>query len=292
MSIAASCFNFSVTLILPALIMNTPLKICQKLIRVASQLVLPRGKRRVVHAFLPKYEMLVFANEDVGRQIWLFGGFEPDETRFFADQIQPADICLDVGGNVGYFSLLMSRLAVDGSVHVFEPIPVNAALIRANASLNGFGNLHVNNAAVGDHEGCVQFSVSLDSAYSSMHATGRVSEKASIHVPMISLDHYISTASLPRIDVMKVDVEGAEDLVIRGGASFLADINRRPRIVLLELYEGNLSAFDVSAATVIARMASFGYEPHVLRSGGRRLVHYDVLQHSALHNIIFLPRPS
>ena len=271
--------------------MNILLKIYQKSIRVASQLVCPRTKRRIVHSFLPNYEMLVFANEDVGRQIWLFGNYEADETRFFVEQIRPTDVCFDVGGNVGYFSLLMSRLASDGSVHVFEPIPINAALIAANAALNGFENLHLTNAAVGDHEGSVHFSVSVDSAYSSMHATGRLAEEKSIHVPMITLDDYLSATSLNRIDVMKVDVEGAEDLVVRGGSGFLGDLNRRPRIVLMELFDGNLSSFDASVSSVIERMVSFGYQPHVLKAGGRRLEPYDLLKHSAFYNVVFLPMP-
>jgi FkbM family methyltransferase len=268
---------------------NAFLKIYRKSIRVASQLVCPKSKRRIVHSFLPRYEMLVFANEDVGRQIWLFGNYEADETRFFIEQIKPTDICFDVGGNVGYFSLLMSRLASDGSVHVFEPIPVNAALIAANAALNGIENLHLNNTAVGDHEGSVQFSVSVDSAYSSMHATGRLAEERSIHVPMITLDGYLSASSLLCIDVMKVDVEGAEDLVVRGGSSLLTDLSRRPRIILMELFDGNLSSFDSSVASVIERMVSFGYQPHVLIAGGRRLAPYDLAKHSAFYNIIFLP---
>jgi FkbM family methyltransferase len=267
---------------------NLLLKIYQKSIRVASQLVFPRAKRRIIHSFLPSYEMLVFANEDVGRQIWLFGNYEADETRFFIEQIRPTDICFDVGGNVGYFSLLMSRLASDGSVHVFEPIPVNAALIAANTALNAIENLHLTNAAVGDHEGSVLFSVSVDSAYSSMHATGRLAEEKSIHVPLIALDDYLSAKSLLRIDVMKVDVEGAEDLVIRGASGLLGDSSRRPRIVLMELFDGNLSSFGSSVASVIERMASFGYQPHVLMAGGRRLAPYNPSRHSAFYNIIFL----
>lgn len=271
--------------------MNVLLKIYQKSIRVASHLVCPRSKRRIVHSFLPSYEMLVFANEDVGRQIWLFGNYEADETRFFIEQIQSTDICFDVGGNVGYFSLLMSRLALDGSVHVFEPIPVNAALIAANTALNAIENLHLTNAAVGDHQGSVQFSVSVDSAYSSMRATGRLAEEKSIHVPMITLDDYLSATSLTRIDVMKVDVEGAEDLVVRGGSSLLGDLNRRPRIVLMELFDGNLSSFDATVSSVIARMAAYGYQPHVLKAGGRRLDAYDPLKHSSFYNIVFLSTP-
>ena len=271
--------------------MNVLLKIYQKSIRVASHLVCPGSKRRIVHSFLPSYEMLVFANEVVGRQIWLFGNYEADETRFFIEQIQSTDICFDVGGNVGYFSLLMSRLASDGSVHVFEPIPVNAALIAANTALNAIENLHLTNAAVGDHQGSVQFSISVDSAYSSMHATGRLAEEKSIHVPMITLDDYLSATSLTRIDVMKVDVEGAEDLVVRGSSSLLGDLNRRPRIVLMELFDGNLSSFDATVSSVIARMATYGYQPHVLKAGGSRLDAYDPLKHSAFYNIVFLSTP-
>jgi hypothetical protein len=87
---------------------------------------------------------------------------------------------------------------------------------------------------------------------------------------------------------MKVDVEGAEDLVVRGGSSILGDSNRRPRIVLMELFDGNLSSFDSSISSVIERMASFGYQPHVLKASGRRLAPYDVSKHSAFYNIVFL----
>jgi len=110
-------------------------------------------------------------------------------------------------------------------------------------------------------------------------------------VPMITLDDYLSATSLTRIDVMKVDVEGAEDLVVRGGSSLLGDLNRRPRIVLMELFDGNLSSFDATVSSVIARMATYGYQPHVLKAGGRRLDAYDPLKHSAFYNIVFLRTP-
>jgi hypothetical protein len=87
---------------------------------------------------------------------------------------------------------------------------------------------------------------------------------------------------------MKVDVEGAEDLVIRGASGLLGDSSRRPRIVLMELFDGNLSSFGSSVASVIERMASFGYQPHVLMAGGRRLAPYNPSRHSAFYNIIFL----
>jgi FkbM family methyltransferase len=262
-------------------------KIYQKMMRICSNVIAPKSRRRIIHAHFADYEMVVFANEDVGREIWLFGRYEVDETYYFKNHIRQTDICFDVGGNLGYFSLLMARLAVHGSVHVFEPIPINAALIKVNAELNGIQNMYVNNLAIGDHRGSVEFSVSVDSAYSSMHATGRSTEQQSISVPMVTLDDYLSSASLNRVDVMKVDVEGAEALVVQG-ASFLGEPSRRPRIVLMELFNENLSAFDSSVSSVIASMSLYGYIPHVLKDHGRRLDLYDATSHSKFYNIVFL----
>lgn len=263
-------------------------KVWRKALQVFSRIAVPRSGRRLRHVRGPGYEMLVFANEDVGRQIWLFGSYEPDETRFFRDSIRTNDVCLDIGGNVGYFSLLMSRAATSGAVHVFEPIPLNAAMVRVNADLNALSNVTVNNVAVGSSEGMVQFSVSVDSAYSSMRATGRLAEERMIDVPIITLDDYVERAGIARVDVMKVDVEGAEDMVISGGSRLLSDEKRRPRIVLLELYDGNLSHFGTCVGAVVAHMTAFGYSPKVLADAGEHLIPYSPDMANKTYNIIFV----
>ncbi len=269
--------------------MNIFRKAGRKLLQVASTVIVPRRSRRLKHVSGPGYEMLVFANEDVGRQIWLFGSYEPDETAFFRDFIKPDDVCMDVGGNVGFFSVLMGQSASSGKVHVFEPIPLNASLVRANCDLNSLTNVAVNNVAVGASEGTVQFSVSVDSAYSSMHATGRLAQERVIDVPVITLDSYVSGSGIPRVDIMKVDVEGAEDLVVSGAVRLLSNPAARPRMVLLELFDGNLQPFATSVGSVIRRMESLGYAAHVLADGGGSLIPYNPDMANLRYNIIFLP---
>jgi FkbM family methyltransferase len=267
--------------------MNIVRKAWRRGMMLGSQFWAPKGKRLIRHVAVQDFEMLVFVNEDVGRQIWLFETYEPDETRFFRDSIKPDDICFDVGGNVGYFALLMSKLAVDGTVHVFEPIPMNAALVKANAELNAFTNVTVNNVAVGSEEGIANFSVSIDSAYSSMRATGRIAEAQSIDVPLVTLDKYIERSGINRIDIMKVDVEGAEDMVLVGGTALLSDPARRPRMVLLELFDENLVPFGTNVAIIVDRMIGFGYEAHVLADGGGHLIPYQSEMANRYYNIIF-----
>jgi FkbM family methyltransferase len=233
--------------------------------------------------------MLAFINEDVGRIIWLTGIFEPDETRYFQREIRPTDICLDVGGNVGYMAMLFAATATQGQVHVFEPIEVNAALVRANASLNQFPHVIVNNMAVGANSGTVEFSISQDTAYSSMRATGRSPEVRAIEVPIITLDDYTTQHGINQIDILKVDVEGAEELVLRGAERLLSNPQRRPRIVLLELFDTNLAPFQSSVERCISIMTGYGYKPNVTSNHNDELIPYTSNMANRIQNIIFIP---
>jgi FkbM family methyltransferase len=270
--------------------MNIVRKAWRRGMMLGSQVRISKGVRHVRHVHLRDFEMLAFANEDVGRQIWLFKSFEPDETQFFSNVIKADDICFDIGGNIGFFSLLMAKRAHSGKVHVFEPIPLNAAMIRANAELNSFKNIIVNNVAMGSEEGNATFSVSTDSAYSSMRATGRYSEAQSIEVPLFTLDSYARHHNIERIDVMKVDVEGAEEMVIKGGAELLQDSARRPRVVLLELYDLNLAPFNTSVSAIIGQMVAYGYEANVIPNGSGTLEPYMPNMANRFCNIIFTPK--
>jgi FkbM family methyltransferase len=268
--------------------MNIIRKASRRLAMLASRLSIPQGKRAVRHVNLQGFEMLALANEVVGRQILYFHNYEPDETTFFRQQIRSEDICFDVGGNVGYFSMLMGQCAARGQVHVFEPIPLNAALIRTSAELNAFSNLTINTVAVGSEKGASKFSVSVDSAYSSMRATGRRTEERSINVPIVSLDDYIAEHGIPRVDILKVDVEGAEGLVILGANRMLQGAGR-PRIVLLELFDENLKPFGTDVGTIVKKMSDMVYAAKVLVSDGT-LQAYNANMANRIYNIFFVPQ--
>lgn len=267
------------------------MRIAKRILRrvklTVSRIVTPQGERRISHERLDGFEILVLSNEDVGRQIALFGGYEEDETRFFKRHIKTTDICIDVGGNVGFFSILFASLATSGEVHAFEPIRLNAALMRANAALNAISNITVNECAVGARQGQVTFTVSKDSAYSSIKDTGRQPMSAVIEVPITTIDAYINLSSLARVDILKVDVEGAEEMVINGATNLLSDPKRRPRVILMELFDGNLKAFDSSVETIMTKMKAIGYHASVVRLGGDDLISYDKQKHAHYYNIIF-----
>ncbi len=242
----------------------------------------PPGRPHIIHTRAPGFEMLVRADEDVGRAIHFAGAFEAAESEYLRSIVAADATCVDVGANIGYFTLLMAQCAPRGVVHAFEPLPLNVALIAASAALNRFDNIRVNRSAVGDSIGEIDFAEASDSAYSSMHDTGRKAVGGRSTVPLTTLDAYLGDDP---VDVLKVDVEGAEALVVAGAAATLADPRRRPTTILIELFQPNLDVFGARLVDVVTNLTGHGYRAAVLGSDGR-LADYDPAT-SQQYNLVF-----
>ena len=132
----------------------------------------------------------------------------------------------------------------------------------------------------------MDFCIAQDGAYSSLVDTGRKAIVGTSKTRIVKLDSYCSEHNLSRIDILKADVEGAEPLVLRGGSSLLADRERRPRLIMLELWDPMLRLFGSTRRDVVALMSTYGYAPFAVVNGG--LAPYSESHHSRLENFIFL----
>lgn len=251
-----------------------------------SLLTTPRSRTRVVHTQVNGYELLVRANEDVGRAIYHVGNFETLETRFLQSVIEPQSVCFDIGANCGYFAMLMAQRAPQGHVHAFEPLPLNAALLQASAVLNRFENITLNQSAVGNEDGHVTFVQAEDSAYSSMLDTARKGVAQRLEVPIVKLDSYCAAAGVARVDVLKADIEGAEGLMLDGATALLSDPMRRPTAMMIELYEPSLAIFGSSVSEIIERLTALGYRAATIQSD-LTLAAFDPVRDAASYNIVF-----
>ncbi|MCI0539902.1 MAG: FkbM family methyltransferase [Verrucomicrobiales bacterium] len=210
-----------------------------------------------------EFKILVRTGEEVGRRIYYHGALIEPEIDFVRDTIQPNDVCFDVGANVGYYTLLMAKLAPQGRVHAFEPVPLNYHLLSASVLANGFTNVSVNQLAVSDSEGRANFVLAEDSAYSSLRNTERKGVAREFQVATTSLSQYCDRLGIHKVDFLKVDVEGAEEQVVSGARAILADPARRPRVIMLELYDPMLAKFGSSIPRMLDLMRSFRYTPSV-----------------------------
>lgn len=234
------------------------------------------------------FSILANVSEDVGRAIYVNGNFERELVRFLESNVRPDDTCFDVGANIGYFSLLMAKLAPRGAVHSIEPAPFNFQLLGTNIQLNRFSNVHPQLLAVSDHAGTAEFTVAADGAYSSFLDTKRKAVSARIVVETISLDKYCDQNSIARIDCLKVDVEGAEGKVLAGATGLLSDPARRPRFIILELYGPMLAQYGCGIQEIVASLQGYGYEGFVERKG--KLGRFTPEHHDAYYNVFFLTR--
>lgn len=229
-------------------------------------------------------KMLVRPQEDVGRNMAL-GEFETDDLQHFIGAVHPGDIVYDIGANVGAYCVPIAKAIGGARVFAFEPIELNAALIRVSLLVNRLHNVELNRMCVSDVSGTVQFSLAEDSAYSSMLDTGRKVEVEKLSCPAVSLDDFCADASHPPPNVMKIDVEGAELKVLEGAARLFEAEERRPKLVLIELYDQNLNAFGTSIDQILRRMTGWGYRAYVLVDG--KAVSFATAHHNVHYNVFF-----
>jgi hypothetical protein len=105
---------------------------------------------------------------------------------------------------------------------------------------------------------------------------------------LTTLDAYVAAQGIARVDILKADVEGAEALVIDGAAGLLSSPDRRPRMMMIELYQPNLEVFGASVAGIIAKLKGFGYDAFVLTPDAD-LTPYVPNTAKAQYNIVFQP---
>lgn len=185
------------------------------------------GSEMSLARVLGRYKMFVDTGDvGISTHLLLDGYWEMWTTEAMMTVVKPGATVVDVGANLGYFTLLLAELVgPEGHVHAFEPNPAIAARLRKSVAVNGFGGrATVHQLALGDHHGLAGFEI----------APG---EPGGGHV----VDHREGMDSVPvsRLDGMeiipdfiKIDAEGAEAAVWRGLAGILA--LRRPLTVFLE----------------------------------------------------------
>lgn len=150
---------------------------------------------------------------------WL-GSYEYDKRLAFERTVKENGVVFDIGAHVGFYALLASVLVgPQGKVFAFEPHPRNLRYLREHLRLNAIGNVQVIDAAVSDR---AAMSWMQEGRHSS---TWRLAPEGAVQVRTLSLEGAVSRGELPIPDFIKIDVEGAEMLVLSGAKSILQDVH-------------------------------------------------------------------
>ena len=189
--------------------------------------------------------------------------YEVGTTRLLENVIKPGMVVVDIGAHVGYFTLLAARqVGTEGRVYSFEPEPTNFRLLQENIKANGYQNVLATQKAVSDAAGSAQLVLSSrDNGTHSLfgHST---SEENIVSVKVTSLDEFLTGEGWPKVDFIKMDVEGAEMKAFEGMKRVLKGF---PEVKLvMEFNPALLRNASVDPADFLNKPSEFGFSISVI----------------------------
>lgn len=186
-------------------------------------------------------------------------------------------VLMDVGANIGLVSTYLLNKIPSVHIYAFEPGPVQAELLQKTIDENLLQkNIKLYQVALADTTGTQTFytHVTRDQAKDGLFDTERGEKTKKIEVQTSTLDEWWRKAGRPRVDVVKIDTEGAELLVLRGASEFLKEV--RP-VIYLEIEPSNLKAYPYTHIDIIQYFTEAQYQIETLFGKSVTLENIDLL---------------
>lgn len=224
----------------------------------------------VVSDFAGNIKMKVDQNSYMGGSIFWCGFHHVAEILFLNHFLKEDSVFVDIGANQGEFSMFAAKRLKKGSVHSFEPVAKLFGRLETNKQLNQFTNIHTYNFGLSDKPGTLPIYTSTDTTLhsgwheglSTLYAKGDrnvVQQEVELKV----FDHFF-TNPLSRIDLIKIDIEGAELFALKGMKEHL--IKFKP-VILIEMNNDTFKAAGYSIEEMDDFLRTMGYNAHLIKRG-------------------------
>jgi FkbM family methyltransferase len=241
----------------------------------------------VIPNFMGSIRMMVDKNSYMGGSIYWCGFHHINELLFLRKYLKSDMVFVDVGANQGEFALFAASQLTNGQVYAFEPTSYQLGLLKKNQSLNNFHNLKIINYGLYHEVSKMDVYTSFDtSLHSGLHeglSTLYKSEFRSQVEETINLkvfDHEF-LEELTRLDVVKIDVEGAEFYVLQGMKHSLE--NFKP-LLIIEMNEETFNEAGYEISDVLNFLSPMGYQAYRLFRGKI----FPIVQFDKFSNVVFI----
>jgi FkbM family methyltransferase len=185
---------------------------------------------------------------------------ESNELDYVRAMLQPGDTFIDIGANVGLFTLTAARtVGPGGRVFAFEPSSRERAYLERNIRQNGFDNVVVAPLALSDAPGELEMLIASDGGLNSFARNRHPEQQVECteRVAVETLDRFVERNAIGNIRLIKIDVEGAEHLVIAGAGETLR--RRPPPELLCEFCDDTAAGFGSSGAALYDAFVTRAY---------------------------------
>lgn len=209
------------------------------------------------YAIVQGHKMYLGSNDSL--QLSINGVYEELETDIVKKEVKPGDIILDIGANIGYYTLIFAKLVgKNGKVFAFEPEPLNFELLQKNVKMNNYDNVIFEQKAISNVNGTIKLYISkirtgMHRIYKSKHTTENF-----VNVPMIKLDEYLKKNDyLKKINFIKIDIEGSEFGALQGLKNTLKNNNLK---ILIEFIPDSIREFGDEPQDLIKLLKSYKFK--------------------------------
>lgn len=185
--------------------------------------------------------------------------WEPDIGRALIQTFPSDGVFLDIGANVGYFSLMIASRFPRATVHAFEPHPLTSQVLRLNTWPYA-DRVNVWACALGDRRGTVALSTSANNLGDTKGIVAKDRLVANVIAPVVPLDELLKDV---RADVVKIDVQGAEMAVLAGMSGFI--LRSRGIRIVMEFSPGLLRAEHIDPRAVLGQLREQGFDLNLIR---------------------------
>ncbi len=204
---------------------------------------------------LPDRWIICKPSNSFGSFIVYAGLPEYHETLFLLDYLRPKDVYVDVGAHIGFELIVASSKVNKGALYGFEPSNQIFSDLVTNVGLNNkSANIQIFQQAVSNKSGWLEFTQEAESEES--HIAHSDSNQTTLKVKSITLDQFAEERKINRIDLLKVDTEGAEALVFEGAKSLLKE--KKIACILFEV-NSNIHHFKSTEIKLLTYLEQLGY---------------------------------
>lgn len=232
----------------------------------------------------PGFFMYLNPTEHIQQQLFWYGYYEKELGELIRKALRPGDVFLDVGANIGYFSLVAGTMNPELTVVAFEPVKELFASLKDNIQINGIRNIIAVNAALGEvnDEEEIFISGADNRGMSSFRQPENFAGKKE-KVKILRTDDWFKSFALPKVDLIKIDTEGSELAVLKGMKGILEQF--KP-LIIVEINPATLAMFNRSSIDVLTYFDQLSFEAFViLKTGSLQEVTREISQTT---NVLFI----
>jgi FkbM family methyltransferase len=218
--------------------------------------------RPSVIRWLDGLRLYVYPGNEMCRGVYLTGLYEPNEFLWLSKALQPGMSVIDAGANMGLYTIYAAqKVGPSGTVVAIEPSRRECARLRANIELNRLQNVRVCEVAISDRSGGQELRVATEekSGHNTLGCFGydSVVAEGNERVTLRRLDDLVGEEGIRRVDLIKMDIEGAEFTALQGCTQTLMAF--RPTL-LLEVSDRSLRHQGHSSGEVLRFLNECGYQ--------------------------------